>query len=397
MNWSMRTRGLQPIGLDLGHNSIKMLQFAANGGQVSVVAADETRLEPGMNANEQAGRPSVVSAIKQMLAKGHFQGRKVISCLPSGKLRITSLRLGETEENGIEQALKKEVAQRFGLAPERDAMDYLVAGSVRQGNDVKNELILFATDCETVKNHIDMLEEAGLRPVAIDTIPCALFRSFERSLRRQEDWDCTSVFVDIGCRCTTVVFGRGGEISFVKEIPIGGDNFTDGVAKKLGVSTSEAERLRHTLRVRGRGRKAPSKAGTSQSASGNGKQQLDESTKQEMVDAIGSVAEELTKEISLCLRYYTVTFRGKRVQRAVFAGGGAYENILLDVLRREMTVDVKVAEPLKGIDLSSEGASIGFGRNRRGLLCKWAVPVGISLKFWEKTKTSENRTVCNIG
>jgi len=396
MNWGIRTRGLQPIGLDLGHNSIKMLQLAINGGQVSVVAADETRIEPGMNANEQAGRQSVVAAIKQMLARGHFQGKKAISCLPSGKLRITSLRLGETE-NGIEQALKKEVAQRFGLDPERDAMDYLVAGNVRQGNDVKNELILFAADCETVRNHIEILEEAGLRPVAIDTIPCALFRSFERSLRRQEDWDCTSVFVDIGCRCTTVVFGRRGEISFVKEIPIGGDNFADGVAEKLGVSTSEAEMLRYTLRVRGRGRKAASRAGTAQSASGNGKQQLDESTKQEMVDAISTVAEELTKEISLCLRYYTVTFRGKRVQRAVFAGGGAYENILLDVLRREMTVDVQVAEPLKGIDLSSEGASIGFGRNRRGLLCKWAVPVGISLKCWEKTKTSENKKMCNIG
>ncbi len=389
INWSIRTRGLQPIGLDLGHNSIKMLQLAIDGGQVSVVAADETRIEPGIDPNEQAGRQFIVSAIRQMLARGHFQGRKAISCLPSGKLRITSLRLGETEENGIEQALKKEVAQRFGLDPGRDAMDYLVAGSVRQGNDVKNELILFAIDHETVKNHIQMLEEAGLRPVAIDTIPCALFRSFERSLRRQEDWDCTSVFVDVGCRCTTVVFGRGGEISFVKEIPIGGENFTEEVAKKLGISAGEAEMLRNTLRVRDG--KPASRAATTKTGSKDGEQQLDASTKQEMVDAISSVAEELTKEISLCLRYYTVTFRGKRVQRAVFAGGGAYEDILLDVLRREVTVDIAVAEPLKGIDLSSEGASIGFGNNRRGLLCKWAIAVGVSLKGWENARTNEKR------
>jgi type IV pilus assembly protein PilM len=366
-----------------------MLQLAMNAGRVSVIAADEFRLEPGMNPNEQAGRQFVVSAIKQMLTRGHFQGKKAISCLPSGTLRITSLRLGQTEENGIEQALKKEVAQRFGLDPERDAMDYLVAGSVRQGNDVKNELILFAADRETVKKHIEMLEQAQLKPVAIDTIPCALFRSFERSLRRQEDWDCTSVFVDVGCRCTTVVFGRGGEISFVKEIPIGGENFTEEAAKKLGISASEAERLRNTLRVE-EGKPACG-AGAAKSDSDKNDKQVDESTKQEMVDAIGSVAEELTKEISLCLRYYTVTFRGKRVQRAVFAGGGAYEDILLDVLRREMTVDVEIAEPLKGIDLSSEGASIGFGNNRRGLLCKWAVAVGIGLKRWDNTKTNENQ------
>jgi hypothetical protein len=33
------------------------------------------------------------------------------------------------------------------------------------------------------------------------------------------------------------------------------------------------------------------------------------------------VAEELAKEISLCFRYYTVTFRGKRVEKAIFTGG----------------------------------------------------------------------------
>jgi len=395
ISWGMKTRGLRPIGLDIGHNSIKMLQLAINGERVSVVAADEVRLEPGMNPDEQAGRQFVVSAIKQMLARGNFQGKKAVSCLPSGKLRITSLRLGQTEEDGIEQALKKEVVQRFGLDPERDSMDYVVAGSVRQGNDVKNELILFATDCETVKNHIEMIEQAGLRPVAIDTIPCALFRSFERSLRRQEDWDCTSVFVDVGCRCTTVVFGRGGEISFVKEIPIGGENFAEEAAEKLGISASEAEMLRNKMRVK-KGKRAAG-PDMAKSSSDDGNQQLDASTQQVMVDAISSVAEELTKEISLCLRYYTVTFRGKRVQRAVFAGGGAYEGIFLDVLRRELSVNIEVAEPLKGIDLSSEGASVGFGKNRRGLLCKWAVAVGIGLKGWEKTKTNVNQVMHNVG
>ena len=347
------------------------------------MAADEIRLDPAVNLDEQEGRQFIVSAIKQMLARGYFQGRKVVSCLPSGKLRITSLRLSQTEEEDIEQALKKEVVQRFGLDPERDAMDYVVAGSVRQGNDVKNELILLATDCDTVKSHIEMLEQAGLRPVAIDTIPCAIFRSFERSLRRQEDWDCTSVFVDVGCRCTTVVFGRGGQISFVKEIPIGGANFIEEVANKLGISTGEADMLRQKMRAKKRKRASANDAD----------RELDASTRQMIVDAITSVAEELTKEVSLCLRYYTVTFRGKRVQRAVFAGGGAYEDILLDVLRREMTVDIEVAEPLKGIDLSSDGASVGFASNRRGLLCKWAVAVGVSLKGWNEVKSNGSQAM----
>ena len=95
-----------------------------------------------------------------------------------------------------------------------------------------------------------------------------------------------------------------------------------------------------------------------------------------MVDAIGAVAEQLAKEISLCFRYYTVTFRGKRVEQAVFTGGEAYESILLNVLKRQLTVEIEVAQPLKGFDMTN----INFDSDRRGWLCEWAVAVGLGLK-----------------
>jgi type IV pilus assembly protein PilM len=101
-----------------------------------------------------------------------------------------------------------------------------------------------------------------------------------------------------------------------------------------------------------------------------------------MVDAIGAAAEELAKEISLCLRYYTVTFRGKRVEQAVFSGGEAYERILLNVLRRHLTVEIEVAQPLKGLNITN----VNFDDDKRGLLCEWAVAVGLGLKGWENQR-----------
>ena len=127
----------------------------------------------------------------------------------------------------------------------------------------------------------------------------------------------------------------------------------------------------------------------------SGKQGLDASTRQVMIDAISAVAEELAREISLCFRYYTVTFRGKRVERAIFTGGGAYESILINVLKRQLTVEIEVAQPLKGFDLSSEKASISFDSDRRGLLCEWAVAVGLALKGGNGAKITraESRSV----
>ena len=390
ISWKLKTRTLLPIGLDIGHNSVKMIQLVRNGGQIMVLAADKVRIDPGIDGDGEERRSFVISAIKQMLAKGSFRGRNVVSCLPNDRLKITSLRLAEAESDKIEQALKKEVSQRFGLDPDKDAINYVLAGNVRQGDEIKNELILFAADNEAIKSHIAMLEEARLRPVGIDTIPCALFRSFERSLRRQEDREQTVVFVDVGSQFTTVVFGRGGEISFVKQIPIGGEKFNREIAARLGISVNEAETLRGKLRMERsasaeRGLWVPASGATEQGSGfpipqgGQNGGVLDASTRQVMVDAIGVVAEELAREISLCFRYYTVTFRGRRVERAVFAGGEAYENILLNVLRRQLTVEIEVAQPLKGFDMMN----INFDSDRRGLLCEWAVAVGLSLKGWD--------------
>jgi len=389
--WSLKIRSQQPIGLDIGHNSIKMIQLSINEDQISVIAADETRIDAGINNDTQTRRDFIISSMKRMLSNGGFVGRNVVSCLPSDKLKITSLRLAEAEKFSIEQALRREVTHRFGLDPDKDSMDYMVAGSVRQGDEVKNELILFATDDETIKEHIAILEEADLRPVAIDTIPCALFRSFERSLRRQEDRDRTAVFVDVGSRFTTVVFGRGGEISFIKQIQIGRQKFTNEIAIKLGIETGEAETLQETLRV------DPGllslKSDASKQSPYENWHNIDMSTRQAMVDAVSAVAEDLVKEISLCLRYYTVTFRGKRVERAVFAGGGAYEDILLNILKRKLAVEIELAQPLRGFDLSSGRIRVNFDSDKRGLFCEWAVAVGLALKGWNRT-TDDKRQTC---
>ncbi len=391
ISWNVKTRDLGPIGLDIGHSSIKMIQFGINGGRARVHAANKIRIDAGVNGDETKRRELVVLAVKAMMAGGDFQGKGVVSCLPSEGLRITSLRLSRADE--VEQALVEEVSRRFGFDAEKDTINYLPAGEVRQDDDVKNEYIVFATDDETIRSHISMLEEAGLRPAAIDVAACALFRSFERSLRRQEDREQTYIFADIGSRFTTMVFSRSGEISLVKQMAIGVENFDRQIAAKLDIDISEAGILRGML---GKAKRTDRSAGTNpdqmpaeQDAvpvkSGDGEQEPDATARQVIIDAVNTVAEELANEISLCIRYYTVTFRGKRVERAVFSGGGAYEDILLNVLRRKLAVDVELASPLRGLDMSSGGMQLDLNGDRRGLLCEWAVAVGLGLKGSKRT------------
>jgi len=377
----LRNRDYRPIGLDIGHSSIKMIQLAANNGSISVVAAEKINFEPDINGDSTKRREFIVSSIRKLMSSGRFKGSDVISSLQNEQLRITSIRLSQSQTEGIDDILKKEVANRFNLDAQKDSINYILAGNVRQGDEIMNEFILFAADNRTINEHIETLEAAKLRPAGIEPVPYALFRSFERMLRRVEDKEQAEVFIDIGSVSSTVVFSRAGEISLVKHIPIGTEQINQEIAGRLGLSDFEAENLRNRM----------VKFSREASNENISAQPLEEKTaavcmddmnttaRQVASDAINTVAERLAKEILLCFRYYTVTFRGKRVQRAVFAGGGAYEDSLLSILKQQLTVDIEVAQPLLNMDMTQSR----FESDRRAANCEWAVAVGLGLKGCE--------------
>ncbi len=394
---SLKNRSLRPIGLDIGHTYVKMIQLLFSGARASVIAANKVRLEAHDPEDREQRDKCVLAAIRKILSRGNFRGRNVVSQLPNEFVKLTSVRVQEAGPVQIKQALAREVSQRFGLDPEIDIINYMNAGTVRQADNVKTELIVLAAADRSIRAHIDLLEEAQLSPVSLDVIPCALFRSFSRSLRRQSDRERTAIFVDVGFKYTTVVFARAGEICLTKQIRLGVQDFDSRIADKLAVEPSEGEILRDKLKKERTAEPAAKNLSAREAAESEDlieeSVRLDPATRQAIVDSISSVAEELAREISLCLRYYTVTFRGKRVENAYVSGGGAYETILLNVMKRKLAVEIEVACPLRGMDLSARTIEADLHGDRRGALSEWAVAVGLSLKGLPKrTRLASERS-----
>ena len=363
-----------PIGLDVGHSVIKMIQLSRQEQTISVEVAEEESIDCTLETGSDAWRQHIVDLIKTMHRRGNFRGDQVVSCLPGDILKIKSLRLDTDFPEGIEEIMRTEVAKRFGLDPDRDEIRYLVAGNAYQGDEIKNEVIFFGIEQAQLISHISMIEQAGLTPVSLDTVPSALFRCFQTSLRRREDQELVSVFVDLGTQFTTVIIGRGQEIAFVKQIPIAGNALNEQVSNRLGISMQEAVELRHRLRQ-------------------DDREHVDIDTKRAVIDAMSGSIENLAHEISLCFRYYAVTFRGQRPTEAAFAGGEAYESALMDALRRHLGVRIKVADPLRGFDLTHAT----FNRRQNPQMCEWAIAVGLALKGFDLDNSTNQQNKAAIS
>ncbi|RKY11692.1 MAG: hypothetical protein DRP52_05585 [Planctomycetota bacterium] len=358
----------QPIGLDIGHSVIKMIQLSRQDQTICVEAAEEESLDRTLESGSDKWRDQVIGVIRSLYQRGGFKGQEVVSCLPCDMLKIKSLRLESDWAKADEETTRSEVARRLGLDPEQDEIRHIVAGDAYQGDQIKNEVIFFGIGQEQLNRHIELIEQAGLIPVSLDTVPNALFRCFKTTLRRREDQDVVSVFVDLGSQFTTVIIGRGQEIAFVKQIPIAGDELNKQVSTRLGIPIEEAVAVRDRLR-------------------NSGTESIDAETKRAVIDAMDSSIENLAHEISLCFRYYAVTFRGQHPAEAAFAGGEAYESTLMDALRRQLGVSIRVAEPLRGFDLTRAN----FNRRQNPQMCEWAIAVGLAMKGLELNKAKQGR------
>ena len=365
-----------PIALDIGTDCIKMLQLQSVGTTMSVRASGHWQLPASAPRSGDAWRQLVVRGVKEMLQKGNFTGRRVISSLSSGDLMIKNVRLPIMSPAEMDEAIRWEAKERFGRDFAPDQLHCIDAGQIRQGSENCQEMILLAAPSEVIDSHVAMLLEMGLSPEHLDPEPQAMFRPFERRLRRRADENEITVVVDLGYSSTKVIVGRGRGLILIKKIDIGGKDLAEAVARQLNLPVEEAAELR--LQIIGECASADNGAdGESQGGDPN-------SMSWTIVDAVRGKVEELGREVALCLRYCSVTFRGLRPKRVMMTGGQAYDPAVMKLLGEQLNIECQIAQPLRGIDTSAAD----FGGDRRGMLAEWNLCAGLAFRSAQYERTA---------
>jgi type IV pilus assembly protein PilM len=359
----LRSGNIQPIGLDIGHDSVKMLQLEVGARGLSVRAA---ALRPLDAANAGKGEHALDAALAMagdMLRRGGFAGRSVVAALPRDIVHVKNLRLPVIPAAELPAAVRFEARNIFSFDTTTAYVNYLIAGEVRQGADARQEVIVLAARQAEVDDFLERLDRIGVQVASLDAEPCALYRGIERFIRRRDDEQEVNVLIDVGLRRTQVVIGRGREISFYKPIDIGGQRLNDVISQKLEITFAEARALRRRL--------------AASTATGDGDDNADgqDAVRQAVFSATRGILEDLAREVSLCLRYHSVTFRGPGPSRVRLLGGEAHDPNLRAILSASLSMAVEAAHPLFNIDCTALKAA-----DRQGPMSEWATVLGLALK-----------------
>lgn len=339
-----RGRRCGPIGIDIGSRSVKLLQLSADRARVCEAARWDLAADASQRDEE------IVRAIQQARQGRAFHGRDAVFCLGGDALFVQNIRVPQASGDELSRIVCSEAAGRLPFAGDEAEMRFVEAADVRQGDTVRREVILLACRRAVLQRIGSMAEAAGLNPVAIDPEPGALLRCYTRQFRRDEDQQQCSMLLDLGASGAVVVIARGPDAMFIKYLEIGARHFDEAVASHLKVSIDDATALRrHNGDRRG--------------------DQRDPEITRGIAESVRPVLERLAGELSMCIRYYSVTFRGQPLARVV-VGGGEATSQLVEWLTKRLDIPCELGDPLRIFQKPDFPGRIG----------QWGVAVGLALR-----------------
>ncbi len=362
MDWQFWKNRTYPIGVEVGASGVRMIQLRHGRAGWHVVAASEQIFAQPVTDDLSARQSTVQNSIALAKAKAPFEGSDCISCLATSDMLFRAVRLPQMTDDELTKAAAWEAADRFDAEVDDLQTFWIRAGEVTQGNEKRDEVILVAVPRVQVEGHLDALIANHLRPIAVDASFAAVTRSTCRTLRRESDLSTVQMLIDIGPKLSTVIVTRGNEFAFLKTVKVGGESFDGAVARALNMSQEEAWDLR-TRRM--------------QPQAENGAHATEDRVSRAVFEAIRPFMHDLAQEVALCLRYYSVTFRGARPTVVKIVGPNAAEPYLAEILTEHLKINTEVARPFSGINISKMNLRAD---RRESAHPEWATVLGLTLR-----------------
>ena len=240
-----RPSGGSFVGLDIGSQTIKVVEVTGHGNGLRVTAFGVAPTPFGAISQGIISDPKTLgAAVKALLSKSGVKSRKSVSAASgAAAVVVRVIEVPKMSPSELAETMKWEVERHIPFSPSEVEISYQKIDDPAVDNDDANpnmEVLLACAQRDMVSYHLDTLKAAGLSPIAIDVEPLAAGRAL-LNLSKQGLADKNAVVVNIGASMTDVGIFKKAALRFPRTIPLGGDNFTQAIADRLGIPMDAAE------------------------------------------------------------------------------------------------------------------------------------------------------------
>jgi type IV pilus assembly protein PilM len=281
-------------GIDVGQCALRAIKLRhAEDGKVEIAAFDVVEYAKILSQPEADSPELIKEAIEKFISRNDWQRDRFVIGVPGQQTFARFCKLPPVEQKKIPDIVKFEASQQIPFEMDDVVWDYEV---FQQEDSPDIEVGIFAMRKDLIRQHLDYFTDLKVAPFAIQTMPSALYNfcAFDRVEDIKQG--AATVLIDVGAQNTDLVIVEPNS-AWTRNIPLGGNRFTEELVKKFKLSFAKAESLKRS-------------AATSKHA-------------RQIFQAMRPIFAELVAEIQRSLGFYGSTHRDIELKH-VLACGNAF-------------------------------------------------------------------------
>ena len=324
---AMLTPRRQLVGLDIGSSAIKVAQLKESKGRYFLQKFGVKPLEPEVIVDGTVmdeGR--VVSAIQELFEEANVKNKHVAISISGHAVIVKKISLPPMPDEELEGQVKLAAEQYIPFDINEVNIDFHVlpsdASEDQQGD---MPVILVAAKKDKINELTELVKAAGLIPMVMDVDAFAVenMHAINYPMAQEE----TTALVNLGASVMNVNIIRAGSSLFTRDIPLGGNRYTEAIQREIGISFEEAEE-------------------------GKKKDRGVDSDGMSLSGVMDSVNAEVASEIARTVDYFKTSAANAELSRVLVCGGVARAKGLIQQLADRMQLPVEMADPFAEIDIT---------------------------------------------
>lgn len=342
------------VGLDIGSSSIKAVELTKlkKGYQLSGFACESLPADAVVDGAIMDA-PAVASGIKKAFTAGKFKLKSIATGVSGHSVIVKRVVVPAATPSEVETSIQFDAEQYIPFDITEVNLDYQIVGPGHSASDEAGmEVVLVAAKKDKIQNHTNVISLAGQNPEVVDIDAFALQNVFETNYRVSSR--STIALLNIGASLMNINITKGGMPLFIRDVSVGGNQYTDILQKELQLNFQEAEDLKL------------GKTGSSEV---------------EMVQPLlESITDMLITEVQKTFDFFRETYPSETISQVLICGGTAQMVGLAERIQSTFSYPTEVLDPFKSISMgpkvdAAEVTSLGPAL---------AVAVGLALRGFDQ-------------
>src|SRR5262245_2218446 len=314
-----------PVGLDIGSSSLKAVELIKFKNSYQLSRFAYASLPPDAVVDGAImDSPGIAETIKRSFQEAKFKAQGVATGVSGHSVIVKRVLIPAATPDEVESSIQFDAEQyiRFDIAEVN--LDYqIVDPGAMATEDAGMEVVLVGAKKDKIENHTSVITRAGRTPELVDMYGCALQNAFEANYTVRPN--APVALLNIGASLMNINITKGGMPLFIRDVSVGGNQYTDILQKELQLSFQEAEDLKL-------GRTGGSET--------------------EMVQPLlESITEMLIMEVQKTFDFFRETYPSETISQILISGGTARMFGLAEKIQDTFGYPTEILDPFRSIEL----------------------------------------------